>query len=194
MINRCLYPVDCVVSGWASWGSCSKTCGVGERQNSRTVTKQPLHGGRHCPALILKESCNTQPCPLGIREVLTKTGESGNNESGVQAELEVCDESDSCSTTAGGLDNPNLVRKRAEVDSFSTPELLGSCFEKPMTGNLRIKIGTYGRNLDDGWFIDWVIIKTFTEDFKCTIGGYLDNGAGTAGPSSRSANCVNISV
>ena len=130
------------------------------------------------------------PSQIGIVEVSIKTGDDENNESGAQAELEVCDDANSCCKTAGGLDNANLMRMRGEIDSYTSPERLGSCFGEKMTGNLRITIGTYGRNLNDGWFIDWVIIKTHSEDFKCTVAGMVDNGPGAAGPSSLSDSCV----
>jgi len=44
-------PRDCLVSEWSGWAGCSKTCGIGETVRTRTVTQQPVHGGRHCPSL-----------------------------------------------------------------------------------------------------------------------------------------------
>lgn len=57
-------PVDCVVSTWAPWGSCSKTCGGGTTTRTRTITTQPKNNGKVCPSLTDTSSCNTQPCPI----------------------------------------------------------------------------------------------------------------------------------
>jgi len=42
-------PRDCLVSEWSDWAGCSKTCGIGETVRTRVVTREPVHGGRHCP-------------------------------------------------------------------------------------------------------------------------------------------------
>jgi hypothetical protein len=54
--------VDCQVSSWSDWSSCSKPCGGGQRTRTRTVTQQAQNGGRACPALQEVEACNTQQC------------------------------------------------------------------------------------------------------------------------------------
>ena len=69
MIVLASEPRDCLVSEWSGWAGCSKTCGIGEtvrgcsvtttttitiimyQVRTRTVTQQPVHGGRHCPSL-----------------------------------------------------------------------------------------------------------------------------------------------
>jgi len=55
-------PVDCRVSQWTSWSTCSATCGGGRRSRSRRVTRQPVHG-QECPGLAEKEACGTRRCP-----------------------------------------------------------------------------------------------------------------------------------
>jgi hypothetical protein len=57
-------PVDCQVSNWGSWGSCSASCGGGTQTRSRTITRQPSNGGLACPSLTESQSCNTQGCPI----------------------------------------------------------------------------------------------------------------------------------
>ena len=55
-------PVDCMVTTWRDWGSCSATCGGGTMSRSREVAQQPMHGGKPCPALEEKNACNTELC------------------------------------------------------------------------------------------------------------------------------------
>ena len=40
-------PVNCVVSPWAGWPSCSKTCGGGAQTTTRSVTTPAKYGGRY---------------------------------------------------------------------------------------------------------------------------------------------------
>ena len=63
--------VDGVWGAWRSWGSCSATCGTGQRSRSRPCdSPTPLHGGKHCPGPAnATENCNEDPCP-GEMEVL----------------------------------------------------------------------------------------------------------------------------
>ncbi|XP_078491513.1 thrombospondin type-1 domain-containing protein 7A isoform X1 [Ciona intestinalis] len=57
-------PVPCLVSGWASWGTCSKTCGAGQTIRTRTITRHPAHGGSSCPTLRESKACNIRTCPV----------------------------------------------------------------------------------------------------------------------------------
>jgi len=57
---------DCVVSDWSNWGACSKNCGGGTQQRTKSITRQPQNGGRACPPsaeLTQSQSCNTHSCP-----------------------------------------------------------------------------------------------------------------------------------
>eukprot|EP00042_Codosiga_hollandica_P042165 m.383963 g.383963 ORF g.383963 m.383963 type:complete len:692 (+) comp56261_c0_seq1:101-2176(+) len=56
--------VDCVVSQWGTYGSCSATCGVSARTRSRTITVAPLNGGNACPSLQQTVVCNGNACPV----------------------------------------------------------------------------------------------------------------------------------
>lgn len=57
-------PVNCRVSLWGHWSSCTASCGSGSQSRSRTV--QVLHDkhGAKCPALIGTRDCNENLCPV----------------------------------------------------------------------------------------------------------------------------------
>jgi hypothetical protein len=57
-------PVDCVVSFWGDWGSCSVTCGAGSTIRKRKITTPNSSGGSKCPKLYESKSCNRGPCPV----------------------------------------------------------------------------------------------------------------------------------
>ena len=51
---------------WDVWiiGECSKTCGVGERTNTRDKRVKAAHGGKECPGFpTVTDICNTNQCP-----------------------------------------------------------------------------------------------------------------------------------
>ena len=56
-------PVDCAVSDFGDWTTCTEPCGEGVQSRSRTIERQPRHDGQACPGLAQKQKCNTQPCP-----------------------------------------------------------------------------------------------------------------------------------
>lgn len=60
--NQVKCPVDCVVSMWSIWSSCSKECEGGVRQRTRSVLTQAKYGGEVCDATVDSESCNTGSC------------------------------------------------------------------------------------------------------------------------------------
>jgi len=57
-------PIACEVSEWTGLSTCSRLCGGGVWNRTRTVTVPPLHNGEACPALIEIYDCNTAPCPV----------------------------------------------------------------------------------------------------------------------------------
>ncbi|KAK7474871.1 hypothetical protein BaRGS_00033873, partial [Batillaria attramentaria] len=61
-------PVDCQMSAWSTWSSCSVTCGSGIQQRFRSIERQPENGGRRCPNLYgySKES-QTRVCKAGCQ-------------------------------------------------------------------------------------------------------------------------------
>lgn len=57
-------PVDCEMGPVSKWTQCSKSCGRGSRYATRAVVRQPVFGGKACPAARLQEACNAMPCPI----------------------------------------------------------------------------------------------------------------------------------
>ncbi len=58
-------PVDCLVSDWSAWSTCTKPCGTGTQTRTRTIQRQAANGGKVCPTVLSEsQQCNTQACPL----------------------------------------------------------------------------------------------------------------------------------
>lgn len=51
-------PIDCVVSSFTHWSTCSRTCGSALQQRTRHVLATPLYGGADCPSLTQTRPCN----------------------------------------------------------------------------------------------------------------------------------------
>lgn len=60
--NAC--PVNCVVTSFGPFSSCSRTCGTGTQTQVRNVTTAAAFGGVACPSLTNTQTCNTQACPI----------------------------------------------------------------------------------------------------------------------------------
>ncbi|XP_028517673.1 coadhesin isoform X2 [Exaiptasia diaphana] len=65
-IQMCRVPVDGQYSGWSAWSQCTKSCGGGTRERTRTCTNpSPKNGGKNCSKFGPskdKGSCNTHAC------------------------------------------------------------------------------------------------------------------------------------
>jgi hypothetical protein len=57
-------PVDCAVSEWGKWSSCSSTCGGGTQTRSRYITQYAYHNGKKCPTLTAAAKCGASKCPV----------------------------------------------------------------------------------------------------------------------------------
>ncbi|KFH13639.1 sushi domain (scr repeat) domain-containing protein, partial [Toxoplasma gondii VAND] len=60
-------PVDCQVTAWGAWSSCSVTCGGGQQDRLRSIVRPAAHGGKECPGLREVHPCATYPCPTDCR-------------------------------------------------------------------------------------------------------------------------------
>lgn len=62
--NEQLCPIDCDVTEFSEWSSCSAACGGGVMQRARTVTVWPQHGGESCGETSQTQGCNIQACDV----------------------------------------------------------------------------------------------------------------------------------
>ena len=64
-ITPCIFAVHGGWSRWSGWGPCSKSCGTGSQERSRSCTQPaPKYGGKSCPGTAgEKRMCNKQACP-----------------------------------------------------------------------------------------------------------------------------------
>jgi hypothetical protein len=56
--------LDCQVTTYGAWSTCTASCGSGSQTRARTVTRVASHGGAACPPLQATRSCNTFDCPM----------------------------------------------------------------------------------------------------------------------------------
>ncbi|KAF8819960.1 sushi domain (scr repeat) domain-containing protein, partial [Cardiosporidium cionae] len=55
--------IDCTVTGWSAWSSCTATCGSGSQRRTRSIIKNKNEFGRTCPPLSENQVCGSYPCP-----------------------------------------------------------------------------------------------------------------------------------
>ena len=55
--------VNCVLSEWGDFNTCSVTCGGGNRTRTRSITTQAANGGIACGPKSESEECGTAGCP-----------------------------------------------------------------------------------------------------------------------------------
>ena len=62
LLSHLPHPVDCLVTSWSVWSSCSKTCGGGTSSRGREIGYQPMNNGKACPVLEEEKECNIELC------------------------------------------------------------------------------------------------------------------------------------
>jgi len=55
-------PVDCKLSTWSGWSSCSAECGGGVQERLRDIERNMKHNGNPCGEVSETKSCNVQSC------------------------------------------------------------------------------------------------------------------------------------
>jgi len=57
-------PVDCDFTAWSAYSVCSKSCGSGSMDRTRSIVTHHAHRGSVCPNLSETKSCNNHRCPV----------------------------------------------------------------------------------------------------------------------------------
>jgi len=60
--NEVPCPVDCIMTRWGGWSSCTADCGGGIRGQTRSVYQRAKNGGLFCDTPTEAEACNTHSC------------------------------------------------------------------------------------------------------------------------------------
>ncbi|EFX77761.1 hypothetical protein DAPPUDRAFT_321105 [Daphnia pulex] len=56
-------PIDCMITEWTPWSSCSTTCGKGWKERQRMIKLPAQNGGKPCPKKTTKRrQCYRRPC------------------------------------------------------------------------------------------------------------------------------------
>ena len=59
-----LQATDCKQSSWGEWSKCSKSCGKGVQERTRTIVTPAKNGGKACSGPNKgKKACNNEACP-----------------------------------------------------------------------------------------------------------------------------------
>jgi len=73
-LKACPPPIDCTMSAWGSWSTCSVSCGSGTQTRDRVMS--PAHnGGAHCADETTHQTqqCDLAPCPVQGRASMLQT-------------------------------------------------------------------------------------------------------------------------
>jgi len=63
--NSNVCAVNCVVSKWSAFSSCTHSCGsAGMMQKVRSIVTYGAFGGKTCPSIVFKSKCNRGSCPV----------------------------------------------------------------------------------------------------------------------------------
>ena len=61
-VAACNQPVDCVMTDWSNWSTCSAECDGGSQVRWRSVSVFPENGGLACDPTQESQDCNTDAC------------------------------------------------------------------------------------------------------------------------------------
>ncbi|XP_078485768.1 uncharacterized protein LOC100177897 [Ciona intestinalis] len=109
-LNCC--PVDCIMSEWSEWGSCSATCGThGYKTRTRNITRESQCGGQTCSNDLVQTSTCNRECLNGgnvtTTECICKAGWAGacceTDVKECQVNLHNCNVHADCINTFGGF-------------------------------------------------------------------------------------------
>uniref|UniRef100_A0A4W3K1N1 Spondin-1 n=1 Tax=Callorhinchus milii TaxID=7868 RepID=A0A4W3K1N1_CALMI len=67
-IEKCMLPecpTDCMVTEWADWSECNKSCGKGHVIRTRMIKLEPQFGGALCPETVQRKKCKLRKCSRG---------------------------------------------------------------------------------------------------------------------------------
>jgi hypothetical protein len=62
--NAAPCPVDCKLTKFGKWSTCTRTCGKGQQERRRHIVDPPSYGGLKCKATVQQRDCNTYHCPI----------------------------------------------------------------------------------------------------------------------------------
>lgn len=54
--------IDCQVGEWSSWSKCNVACGIGTSIRTRELIRPESNGGKQCPQLEEKRTCQASKC------------------------------------------------------------------------------------------------------------------------------------
>jgi len=57
-------PVDCKMSEWGAFDTCTTTCGSGSHTRTRSIARATVFGGKQCPSMTEIRPCETHACPI----------------------------------------------------------------------------------------------------------------------------------
>lgn len=68
--------IDCILSEWSPWSTCSALCGKGKKTRSRSIIQMPQNGGKPCEKkLVQRHRCkDLPPCP----QLIAQNGNTDN--------------------------------------------------------------------------------------------------------------------
>ena len=57
-------PIDCNLSAWGGWSTCTKSCGTGSQSRGRSIVVAVAFGGKLCDTQSGTQVCNIHECPV----------------------------------------------------------------------------------------------------------------------------------